>query len=98
MNYKDVLILLKDNGDLDYTNDLSEKELDEILDFEEVYKKILNPDNNSNLDCLITLIFTVIIRIYLDYKESIPFISSHEVNYSNYFIQPVNGKYSLLIF
>ena len=94
MNYKEVLKILKDNGDFDYINVLSEKELDEVLDFEEIYKKILNPDNNSNLDFLITLIFTVIIRIYLDYKEDISFISSNEVKYSNYFIQPVNGKYS----
>ena len=98
MKYKDVLILLKDNGDFNYIDNLSEKELDQILDFEAVYKKILNPDNNSNLDCLITLIFTVIIRIYFDYKEDISFISSNDVKYSNYFIQPVNGKYSLLDF
>ena len=98
MNYKEVLKILKDNGDFDYINDLSEKELDEVLDFEEIYKKILNPDNNSNLDFLITLIFTVIIKMYLDYKEVYPFIPSNEVKYSNYFTQPVDGKYSLLDF
>ena len=98
MNYKEVLKILKDNGDFDYINDLSEKELDEVLDFEEVYKKILNLDNNSNLDFLITLIFTFIIKMYFDYKEVYPFIPSNEVKYSNYFIQPVDGKYSLLDF
>ena len=34
----------------------------------------------------------------MNYKEVYPFIPSNEVKYSNYFIQPVDGKYFLLDF
>lgn len=60
------------------------------------YKEYINPDNNTEINIIIEHIIDSIIKIYITYKDIIPFISITDDTYSYYILKPKDGKYCLL--
>ena len=75
---------------------LSSEEKAKVIDFMKIYKMYINPDFDCEINTIVDYIFDTIIKIYFEYKEIVPFISTSDDNYEFYIIRPVNGKYSLL--
>lgn len=75
---------------------LTQEEITKINDFMQVYKEYINPDNNTEINIIIDHIIDSIIKIYIDYKDIIPFISITDDTYSYYILKPKDGKYCLL--
>ncbi len=75
---------------------LTDQEKSKIKDFMDIYRNYLNPNQNDEIDTIIDYIIDSLIRVYLEYKNVIPFVSVEDDNYGYYIIKPVDGKYSLL--
>ncbi len=75
---------------------LTEQEKSKINDFMNIYRSYLNPNHNEEIDEIIDYIIDSLIKVYLDYKKIVPFISIDDDNYNYYILKPVDGKYSLL--
>lgn len=75
---------------------LNQEEQSKVIDFMESYKKYLNPECNNEIDTVINYIFDIIIKVYLEYRNTIPYVSVEDDGYAYYTIRPVDGRYSLL--
>lgn len=75
---------------------LNKEEETKIKDFMLIYKNYLNHNFNNEIDTIINYIFDSIIKIYIEYKEIIPFVSINDDSYCYYILKPIEGKYKLL--
>lgn len=75
---------------------LTDQEKSKLNDFMNIYRDYLNPNHNEEIDKIIDYIIDSLIKVYLEYKNVVPFISVNDDNYRYYILKPVDGKYSLL--
>lgn len=75
---------------------LNKEEENKIKDFMNIYRSYLNPNLNNEIDTIINYIFDIIIKIYIEYRDIIPFVSVDDDSYDYYVLRPIEGKYSLL--
>lgn len=74
---------------------LTNEEQTKLADFMNIYRSYLNPNNNDEIDTIIDYIIDTLVKVYIEYKKTIPFISVEDDPYCFYIIKPVDGKYSL---
>lgn len=67
-----------------------------LRDFMTIYRNYLNPTSDKEIDKIIDYILDTVVKVYIEYKDVIPFIPVRDDNYSYYILKPMNGKYSLL--
>ena len=75
---------------------LTHEEAIKLNDFMSIYREYLNPNCDKDLDIVIDYIIDLMIKIYIEYKDDIPFISIKDDNYKYYILKPSNGQYCLL--
>lgn len=75
---------------------LSDEEKAKLTDFMTIYRKYLNPDCDGEIDTIIDYVIDFLTKVYLEYKDIIPYISIADDEYNYYLLKPENDKYSLL--
>lgn len=77
---------------------LLEAEKQKIQDFQEAYRRIINPKQEKEMDDIIDALFQNVVMYYETFCKTVPFISAYQEAYDYHILQPVNGRYSLLDF
>lgn len=75
---------------------LTNEEKTKLKDFMDIYRKYLNPNNNPEINTIIDYIIDSIVKVYLEYKKVVPYVSVEDDKYQYYILKPIDGKYSLL--
>ena len=79
-------------------NILTRLEREKINDFKQVYKELMNVNNNLMVNDIIDALFFNVECYYLEFKDVINTIATNDETYKYHILQPVNGEYSLLDF
>lgn len=75
---------------------LTNEQKSKLNDFMDIYRKYLNPNNNDEIDTIIDYIIDSIVKVYLEYKKVVPYVSVEDDKYQYYILKPIDGKYDLL--
>lgn len=75
---------------------LTKEEETKLQDFMNVYKNYLNPCGNEEINTIIDYVIDSLIKVYIEYKDVVQFVSVVDDSYSYYILKPMDGRYSLL--
>jgi len=77
---------------------MTDSEKAKIIDFREAYRRIMNPNNDEEINKIINALFYNVACNYEEYHSDVPYVSMSKESYKFHILKPINGQYSLLDF